>query len=824
MKFITKRIVTNMILMVMGCNCLLVVSVFAVMIEASRPDRAISVKAIGYAAKGVSPESGGPLSGKSSIISALSKVVNGKDDEGQQGLYNAIATMTNFIQQDRFLHMIGKDAIDFISTSKDFEKTQEAIANYNYALYTAMFKESGNRTKRDVLKKADRAMFFVNKAFNDELYKLSDKSAAIKHLKKFNTWTRRQNLVHIMEFAFDVISLRVDLKLLQEGLDEHKEEKIVASCLGICAGVVGLDNFVSAVSSEIQILNGNGLIVGGILNIAVTLMKIHENREMQKETITPKPRYESYSVIANLGERSKRQLHRIMSHVADQDISLNDIYIVNKGVLPKWGILYGNDRGPLQFGAFENGGPGNAPLYRKEDSSDLFLVAGQARRITKAQQPKGDKETSIIGFDFYGIFATGYPYKGSTILVSTDGVHTSDYRLNGLRINTCLQKPWFHPNDHLLLADMSNLDQGERIEVFMGKGDDVLMINGMFGQFMNESSGNILDIDLGAGLNTLSFEGMSNKRKDIKGIFFDRKDSKLSYFHGINAKLHAVGTIKFVHVLIGSPFHDYVILSGYSDGNPNGNDFTVVQHSGANFYEVDVDQAAASKFRVIDNSKKTPTIVIRTSNSIKRNELVFAGNMFKIYKKRKQDGQAKPVVHIHIISRNIPVIKVVDANDNSLIRDIKANFLAPEYYKGLSMVTKGRTMVNGSNNDDVCVLECKTNQYSRDNQLVVIDLGEGQDAIVIKDSTFLDPCGINDKDFNLWLKPRENEKADGEWYILIEEKATGEEIRRYLLKGVEKIINAFGSLITDLVHKKLDKVDLLDTFISVTTHEVGLFH
>ena len=815
-----------MIVFSMHISLAMVAMVFAIKTDATWSDRSTSMKAIGYAAKAISPENGGALSGKSSIIAALSKVLDGKHGEAQRGLYDAVATLTNFILQDRFLYMIGQDAIDFISTKKEFKQTREAIANYNYAMFSAIFKEPGDRSKRDILKDMDRAMFYIPKAFSDELFKLSSTSLAMKHLKKLNTWVRRHDLVHLLEFAFDVIALRTNLKLLKEAIKEHEDEKIVASCLGICAGMIGLKNFVSAITSQIQILDVKGPIVGGILNLAITLVKIHENRKMQTKEQHSNATYMSESLIEDLGEASKRQLDKITSHISNQELILNDIYVANKGVIPKWALINEKDKRPLEFGAFENEGAGNSPLYRKEDSSDLFLVAGRARRITKAEQPKGDKETNIIGFDFYGTFAKGYPYKGSTIIVSTDGIHTPDYRLNGFRINTCLQKPWFHPNDHLLLTDMSNLDRGERIEVHMGKGDDVLIINGMFGEFTDESVKNesILDIDLGTGVNTLSFEGMKKKRKDIKGVFFDRKDNKISYFHGTNAKLHTIGTIKSVHVLIGSPFHDYIILSGYSDGNPNGNDFTVVEHYGANFYEVDIDQRIDSKFRVIDNSKETPTIVIRTSSNIKRNELVFSGNLFRIYKKRPQDGQAKVIVHIHIISRNIPIIKVVDANDNSLIGDIKANFLAPEYVAGLSIVTKGRTTVNGSKFDDVCVLECRTTDARMNTSLIVVDLREGRDAIVIKDSTFLGPCGINDRDFNLWLQPRRDEGANNEWYIVIEGKKNRQEVKRYLLKGVEKIINAFGSLIVDLLHKKTDKVDLLDTFISVTTHETGLFH
>lgn len=812
-------------------TAIIITWILVIKTSASGNLKASSMEALGYAAKAVSPEHGGALSGKSSIISALSKVIGEDYDEAKRGLYESVATVTNYILQDRFLYMIGKDAIDSISTRKEFTETRRAIENYNEALYGKLFGESKNIDKKGVRQHIDKAMFHVNKAFSDELFRLSKKSTVMKHLKKINTWARKKDLANMLGFAFDVISLRVSLKLLKDSINSHEEVKVSANLLGICAGMVGLDDFVSAVASQIEILDEKGPLVGALLSIAVTFAKIHQNRKMQTEEPTAKVGYESKAIIEKLGDTSKRQLDRLVSHINGVDISLNDIYVVNKGLLPKWGILYGKDRGPLQFGAFEDGGAGDFPLYRKQDGSDVFLIGGKPRRITKAQQPKGDEERELVGFDFYGTFAKGYPYKGSTIFVSTDGVHTPDYRLNGLRINTCLQKPWFHPNDHLLLTDMSNLDLGERIEVDMGKGDDVLIINGMFGAFSNQSSEtneSTLFVDLGSGLNTLSFEGMSRQRKDIEGIFFDRKDSKLSYFHGKNAKLHAIGTIKFVHVLIGSPFHDYVILSGGSESSPNGNDFTAVQHEGANFYEVDLDQslesATKSRFKVIDNSKKTPTIVIRTSSTVKRNELVFAGNVLKIFRKKSQEAQAEETVRVHIISKKIPLIKVVDVNDNSLISDIRANFLAPEYVLGLSMVTKGRTMINGSNHDDVCVLECQKKKLGgKDDDVITVDLGNGTDTLVLKDSTFLEPCEINDKDYTIWLDPERGGQVSGNWYIYVERKKKETVVKRYLLKGIEKIVNAFGSLIVNLSNEKMEKINLLDTFISVTSHEIGLF-
>ena len=786
----------------------------------------MAAKRIGYTATAILPANGGPYSTDSSIIAALSKVVGGRRDEAMNDLYAAVATITNYIINDRFLYMIGKDAIDSISRSKKFSRTREAFANYNRALFTHLFELQDDTDRKEVLAQIERAMYFVKRAFADEVYKLSDRSKTIKKMKKLKDWGGTNDITGIISFAFDVISLRVNLRLLREAIDNHESINVAAHCLGISAGIIGIDDFVAAVKSEIRVLSYTGMMVGSLMNVAVTFLNIHNQKHFTESETDIQINFESKTAIETLGEHSKKQLRMLMLLISNQRLFLNDLYVVNQGVLPKWGILYGEDRGALQFGAFSNGSEGDSPIYRKEDSSDIFLVAGKARRVRKAEQPSTDVETDIVGFDFYGTFSRGYPYKGSTVIVSTENISTQKYRLNSLKINTCLQKQWYHPSDHLLLTDMMNMDQGENIDVNMGKGDDVIIINGMLGRFENSSEG-LLKADLGSGLNSLSFEGMDHNRKDIKGIFFDSKDGKLSYFHGPDAKLHNIGTVQPVHILFGSPFNDYIILFGVDNGNPNGHDFTVIQRSGKNFYEIDLGQVIASapkrRFKIIDNSKKSPTIVIRTSGNVTRNELVFVGNVFKVYKQRNKNSPIEAIVSVHVISKDVPMIKVVDAYDNSVMDDIKSNSLGPEFVKGLSIENKVSTSVNGSELNDVCVLQCSEKRSSP--ELVVVDLGQGEDVVVLKDSTFMEPCGINSEDFKVWLEPKLNNGTDGEgneeWFLKVERKSNV--FRTYLLRNVEKIVNAFGSLIVNLANEKRTTTNLLTTYISVTSHEIGLF-
>ena len=800
-----------------------VLLIFVVSTSATR----FSTKAIGYAANSMLPESSGSLSGTSTIMAALSKVIAGREHEAIQDLKGAVTTMTSFILNDRFIYMIGQEAVDRIATRREFKATRVAFDNYNVALFTQLFKVGKKVDRKVTLKQMDKALYFIKQSFSDEVYKLRPNSRVMKSLKKINTWAKKEDLSEILSFAFDVISLRVNLQLLEQAIANHHPQKIAACCLGLGAGIIGLEELVAAIASEIKISDRKGMIVGSLLNVAVTLMDIHSNKN-QKGTTAPMI-VESKDEIENLGEHSKKQLRKLMTFISNQNIGLNDVYVVNQGVLPKWGILYSEDRGSLLFGAFGNDSSGNSPVYRREESSDIFLVAGKARRVVKAQQPAGDEEAEIVGFDFYGTFPKGYPYRGSTLFVGTDNVNRSDYRLNGIRINTCIRKPWLHPDDHLLLTDMTNLDQGEQIEAYMGKGDDVIVINGMFGPF-GKVSENSLKIDLGVGLNTLSFEGMTNSRNDIQGVFFDSKDNKLSYFHGKDATLHKIGVVEKVNVMVGSPFNDYVILFGDANGNPNGVDFTVTEHFGKNFYEVNIDEImesnAKKSFNVIDSSMKTPTIVVRTSSNITRNELVFVGSVFEVYQKKKQATQ-EVVVAVHVIFKNIPIIKVVDSNDNSIITDTPSNHLGPEFVSGLSLVTAAKSLITGSEKDDICVIQCilirnKSNEASR---IITVDLREGEDAIVLKDSTFFAPCWINDKDNFLTLEPNENNNGGSEeWYITVGKMKNGHStvFVKYLLKNVERIINAFGSLIVNLANEKRSSVDLLSDYISATSHEIGL--
>eukprot|EP00794_Sanderia_malayensis_P016887 gene16887-18593_t len=781
-----------------------------------------SGKFMGYSAHLVMPESSvGSLSGCfSTVVAALSKLTEGREQEAIIDLKEAIITLSSISLNDRFIYMISKEAINSIATAQAFQRTRDAFANYNSALYFRLFKLKGTVDAGSTLLQMKKALTHIRKAFSEELYKLPKTSDTVTSFENINMWAKNLDISETLLFALDTITIRVSVELLKTAVDKRKVEDIAASCLGICAGIVGLEVFVKSIASEISIASHGGTSAGAVLHLAASLIYMHVNNHVSSNNKTFAG-IESVAEIESLREQSKRQLRLINNLVSNQEIGLNDVYIVNQGLLPKWSILYRNDFGSLHFGGSNNDSSVEYPIYRKQDSTDVLLIAGKSRRVLSATDTNNGDELEILGFDFYGVYSRGYPYKGCTVFIDTSNINRSDYRLNGLQINTAIMKRWYRPNDQVILTDMRNLDQGETIKVSMDKGDDIIIINGMFGEF-EEAFENVLHVDLGTGLNTMSFEGMSATQGDIKGIFFDSHDNALSYFHGEEAKIHKVGTVKGVKVLIGSPMNDYVILHGEDSGTPNGIDLAVVQHSGRNFYEINIDELTGAithkRFQIIDNSDQAPTVVIRTSSPIKRGDVVFVGNTLKVYKAR----DTKPTVlvaSIHVISNSVALVKTVDPGDEQLLQDVASNHLGTEYVNGLSIETKGEVDVNGTNRNDICLLHCEYSTTTGDDDdneasLQVVDLKGGDDIVVLKDSTFVSPCKINDKKHTVFLDPDHDKKA---WLLTIKEKSS-----KSNNKNVEKVVNAFGSTVVNLSTEKRQRIHLLTEYVKVTSQDMGL--
>ena len=202
------------------------------------------------------------------------------------------------------------------------------------------------------------------------------------------------------------------------------------------------------------------------------------------------------------------------------------------------------------------------------------------------------KVAGYARFDFYGKFREGTVYKGMHLFIDSDFIH--EEQLNDLYINTEYNIPDTNKkHDVVSIGDYKkiygNNNPGPAVIIDTGRGNDVLNINGMIGEFQSRSV-DILSADLGDGHNVLSFQGISQDRNDIKGIFFEAKTGTLKYYHGTNRNTHFLGSVRNVELVNASPFDDHVIL--YPNFPAEGynilyfNRFIVVQQRGRNEYEI----------------------------------------------------------------------------------------------------------------------------------------------------------------------------------------------------------------------------------------------
>ena len=166
-------------------------------------------------------------------------------------------------------------------------------------------------------------------------------------------------------------------------------------------------------------------------------------------------------------------------------------------------------------------------------------------------------------------------------------------------------------HDHVIIGDFGNLKSGQTIKVKTSYGNDVIAINGPVGKFTSAFS-NVLDVTTGTAKNELTFGGIPKAHAQIKGVYFNRINERVGFFHGSNRQTHEFGTIKGIVLVRGSPFNDHIIL--------HGNDFRVEQSHGQNIYEIDLIHPSTDSEGVtqtiVDDSGKVPSIRVTSSGDI----------------------------------------------------------------------------------------------------------------------------------------------------------------------------------------------------------------
>ena len=390
-------------------------------------------------------------------------------------------------------------------------------------------------------------------------------------------------------------------------------------------------------------------------------------------------------LMRELDRISRLQLYNANKFLLHNEVERSDLYVVNQGHLPKWFSQHPN---VVRFGRIPANKPrrkivliqacsnpvfGNAPLPAGVPSSPdpfqcPYLVDGEELRTTRTDEP--------LGYGFYGFTKTARtylksdeqnippdpPYGGTVLLVGTDQVQPNklaEYEnmqanLKSLNIDTATKNGADGDfNDLIAIADMPSLDEGEKITVKMGSGNDALNIDGRLGSF---SASNVLDADLGtSGHNTLSFDAIAAD-SPIKGIEFSARDGSLHFKHGTNQK-QRVGTVRNVEILAASPFHDYIKMYAGKSGDGDF-DFTVFKFKGHATYEVNITDLASQTevrhFKIVDstdNDGKYPCAdhipllkLINFGRDAVANDVLYQNDRIKVYgtrasRKRSQSKQ-----------------------------------------------------------------------------------------------------------------------------------------------------------------------------------------
>lgn len=426
--------------------------------------------------------------------------------------------------------------------------------------------------------------------------------------------------------------------------------------------------------------------------------------------------------------------------------------------------------------------------------------------------------------------------------------------LKGLDIDTTKGDVAEEFNDLISLSQMKNLDRREKIKIRMGGGDDSLNIDGMFGQ-LNSNFENILDADLGAsGHNALSFMGLQLKRDGIKGIKFDSKSGNLHYEHGNNQNnMHHIGHIKNTELIIASSGKDSIKLFGNKAGQSYN--FVVMKFAGKGEYEIDISQfkpEAERKFKIIDGTVSdnangddkcgdhTPEILITNlPDDAVPNDILYKGGAIEVHATRKkirttrlghrsvqpstgfcsgefeerngEGGKGKQKIATIFLSTRCPV-KIRAETKNKCVINRPLGELDLMFYNGRKVLMDfSQDISPAADGTDVITLHCPKRVVSTQ---VTFNLAGGDDTIVLRKDTFIDPCKIDGEIIKLIV-----ERNGDEWKLRIVNSEKFEE-QEHIIKGAAKVVNEYGNLVFDFSSDREGKVDLFDLYTRQTAQDM----
>ena len=569
---------------------------------------------------------------RSSIISAISQALRGDDEEDvRENLNQAIVTLAVMDIGGGALIPVTETVVEAISKDATFKATSDAWKDYNVKIKDQLntdLKTLDDTAVKRVLKEEKSK---VLKAFENDVAKLQTvpgKAKTYNLIKKAQKWLKVKSVTKVLGPIFDVVGIGIDAWSLSSAIKDCNTDpatcnygEIASASLGIASSIVGIATFVASLVVSSSVLGPVGAVVGLVLAIGATLIELFYEPPVDHAKIE---RERKFSMMMELDRYSRYQLYTASKILSDNEVDRNDLYVVNQGHMPMWGIL--SPRPVLDFGK-------RKPLGLKRILDNFNM---------KCEDPKQNGESvngyvceyllesnhySSSGFNlghgFYGLTKNAGtrvsvavppelpPYEGSMILVNTDQVQSNVLQennmfahLRGFEIRTDMKTNDNKPYDDLVaLGAMPTIRSDQKIVIRTGAGNDALNIDGGIG-LIQQNYQNILDADLGSeGHNTLSFnayDGVTYSRN----IHYDARSGVWSTFG--NGYQHQFGTIKNVEILAGSDYSDRITMHATKKGE-NGFDFTVIKRKGYSEYQIDVGalakQTETRHFKIIDSTE-----------------------------------------------------------------------------------------------------------------------------------------------------------------------------------------------------------------------------
>ena len=777
---------------------------------------------------------------RSNTIDTLSLIEQGRNEEAKESLAQAALTLALLDLGGGAVLPVTEEITKFIQNEMRFSKTRAAFKTYNSVLSEEVTKAGSGSINKNRIRGKKAAL---KNALKLDIKKLKPGSKVAKAFNKASKWFRGASVFDVLGPLTDSLTIGLNIWGLDMAIKSNNPAGIASASLSIAAGVVGLTTFIAAVATGSALLGPIGTIAGAFLGLVATLVELITTPAYDVAAV------EAYRArlqeLRNLRDASISYIDWRMElmdkvgspytdvYVNNQAASLNDVLPNTRDISLKdcWSDkILGCPTYPTSLHLRKYMGSKKVEITDSPVKSKSLLFMGKERYIMSPNMPAEwsrtgwGKHAGHIGFDFYGKFKKGTSYKGVHVFINSSFV--SEQPMNNINLNTdVIMKSNIEQDDVISIGEYRKLTKtkkGGYIKINTGYGQDCLNINGMLGEFHSDYE-NVLEADLGDGvLDSLSFQGISKERKDIKGVYFDSKTGVLKFYHGQN-KIHTLGTVRGVYIFHGSPFDDHVIL--YHD-DARIKEIVVFQKSGSNVYEFNFDdlvnahkgQSKPLRFRIIDSSNNPPKINLKTSDAnrintdrmvLKYKKLIYYGTASSLY---------QPLMEITLDTAKIGTLFINNANPRLIDHDIFFPVYSDTGEKKILSFPPFPTadLQFGNGQDDALLLKwiAGHNQISGN---YVVDMRGKRNYVIISEKYFLDPCGIDGETVTLSLN---HGSAKGSYKISIEKPADPNFSFNIEINDIIEIQNEYGYTIFTSWQKKFFPIDLFEWYTRYTGYQL----